>query len=259
MDDGPAARRAHDLRATSTTKGLIYRGERMINWCPRCHDRALRPGGRARGRATGSLWYVRYPLVDDATARRRPASTSPSRRRAPRRSRRHRRRGAPGGRALQGDRSGAVRMLPVIERDDPDHRRRGGRDGVRHRRGEGHARPRPDRLRDRPAPRPADHQRDEPRRHDERRRPARTPAWTASRRAQTIVADLEERGLLEKTEPYTPLGRPLLPLRHDRRAADERAVVRARSNGRWPQPAHRGRERRPHHASSRERFEQAST
>ena len=51
--------------------GLIYRGERLINWCPRCRHRAQRPRGRAR-RAEISLWYIRYPLVDghDAEGRR---------------------------------------------------------------------------------------------------------------------------------------------------------------------------------------------
>jgi len=47
--------------------GLIYRGERIINWCPRCQtaisdlevDYEDEPGG---------LWHVRYPIIDDAGA-----------------------------------------------------------------------------------------------------------------------------------------------------------------------------------------------
>ena len=62
---------------------------------------------------------------------------------------RHRRRRAPGGRALRPPASARTARLPIIGRAAPDHRRRGGRAGVRHRRAEGDARPRPDRLRDR--------------------------------------------------------------------------------------------------------------
>ena len=42
-------------------KGLIYRGEYMVNWCPRCHDRALRPGSRRtpKPRATSGTSAIR--------------------------------------------------------------------------------------------------------------------------------------------------------------------------------------------------------
>ncbi len=46
-------------------KGLIYRGEYIINWCPRCHT-AL-SNEEAEGHETqGSLWHLRYPIEEDA-------------------------------------------------------------------------------------------------------------------------------------------------------------------------------------------------
>ena len=44
-------------------KGLIYRGEYIINWCPRCLT-AL-SNEEAEGEETeGTLWHLRYPLSD---------------------------------------------------------------------------------------------------------------------------------------------------------------------------------------------------
>jgi valyl-tRNA synthetase len=45
--------------------GLIYRGERIINWCPRCQT-ALSDLEVEHEETQGHLWYVRYPLLDDA-------------------------------------------------------------------------------------------------------------------------------------------------------------------------------------------------
>jgi valyl-tRNA synthetase len=45
-------------------KGLIYRGERIINWCPRCAT-ALSDLEVDHQDINGRLWYVRYPLVED--------------------------------------------------------------------------------------------------------------------------------------------------------------------------------------------------
>ena len=55
-------------------KGLIYRGEYIINWCPRCHT-AL-SNEEAEGEETeGRLWHIRYPLVGvDAAAASASAS-----------------------------------------------------------------------------------------------------------------------------------------------------------------------------------------
>ncbi len=43
--------------------GLIYRGERIINWCPRCQT-ALSDLEVEHHDHQGNLWYVRYPLLD---------------------------------------------------------------------------------------------------------------------------------------------------------------------------------------------------
>jgi valyl-tRNA synthetase len=45
-------------------KGLIYRGERIINWCPRCAT-ALSDLEVEHQDIQGHLWYVRYPLAGE--------------------------------------------------------------------------------------------------------------------------------------------------------------------------------------------------
>jgi valyl-tRNA synthetase len=61
LDEGPQ-------RAVRTTfkrlydDGLIYRGERLINWCPRCRT-ALSDLEVEHEDQESSLWYIRYPLV----------------------------------------------------------------------------------------------------------------------------------------------------------------------------------------------------
>ncbi len=63
LDEGPQ-------RAVRTTfaklyhEGLIYRGERIINWCPRCQT-ALSDLEVEHKEHASHLWYVRYPLLDD--------------------------------------------------------------------------------------------------------------------------------------------------------------------------------------------------
>ncbi|HZP25948.1 MAG TPA: valine--tRNA ligase, partial [Dehalococcoidia bacterium] len=67
MDEGPQ-------RAVRTTfvnlyhDGLIYRGERIINWCPRCRT-ALSDLEVEYEEEDGHLWYVRYPLLDESGQR----------------------------------------------------------------------------------------------------------------------------------------------------------------------------------------------
>jgi valyl-tRNA synthetase len=62
MDEGPS-------RAVRTTflrlyeKGLIYRGVRITNWCPRCTT-ALSDLEVDHQDVTGHLWYIKYPLSD---------------------------------------------------------------------------------------------------------------------------------------------------------------------------------------------------
>ncbi len=48
-------------------KGLIYRGDRLINWCPKCHT-ALSDAEVEYEEQQSNLWYYKYPVVgeDDA-------------------------------------------------------------------------------------------------------------------------------------------------------------------------------------------------
>ncbi|MGW8283325.1 MAG: class I tRNA ligase family protein, partial [Gemmatimonadota bacterium] len=45
-------------------KGLIYRGNYIINWCPRCQT-ALSNEEAEHEEIEGNLWHIRYPLADD--------------------------------------------------------------------------------------------------------------------------------------------------------------------------------------------------
>ena len=48
--------------------GLIYRGDYMINWCPRCRT-ALSDIEVEHREKKGKLWDIKYPLIDTATGR----------------------------------------------------------------------------------------------------------------------------------------------------------------------------------------------
>jgi len=62
LDDGPSrAVRTAFMRLYN--KGLIYRGERIINWCPRCAT-ALSDLEVDHKDIQGHLYYVRYPLAE---------------------------------------------------------------------------------------------------------------------------------------------------------------------------------------------------
>ena len=61
LDEGPSkAVRTAFVRLYD--KGLIYRGERMINWCPRCRT-ALSDLEVEHKDIVGHLYYIRYPLA----------------------------------------------------------------------------------------------------------------------------------------------------------------------------------------------------
>ena len=142
MDEGLVARRPRRVRALYED-GLIYRGERLVNWCP------TRPTGLSDSEVEHEDVDGRARHVPLPAHRRERASTSP--RRASRRC------SATPGIAVHPDDeryaawSGRRSRIPFDGREHPDRRRRGRRSGVRHRRGEGHARARPERLRDRAA------------------------------------------------------------------------------------------------------------
>ncbi|MBN1780643.1 valine--tRNA ligase [bacterium] len=44
-------------------KGLIYKGTRLINWCPRCHT-ALADEEAPNTDIQGNFWHIRYPIQD---------------------------------------------------------------------------------------------------------------------------------------------------------------------------------------------------
>ncbi|NOU08389.1 MAG: valine--tRNA ligase, partial [Nitrospira sp.] len=56
--------------------GLIYRGERLINWCPRCLT-ALSDIEVEHEEVKGKLYHLRYPLVDDPNTGLIVATTRP--------------------------------------------------------------------------------------------------------------------------------------------------------------------------------------
>ncbi|MDR4468064.1 MAG: valine--tRNA ligase [Nitrospira sp.] len=56
--------------------GLIYRGERLINWCPRCLT-ALSDIEVEHEDAKGKLYSIRYPLADDPSTQLTVATTRP--------------------------------------------------------------------------------------------------------------------------------------------------------------------------------------
>ncbi len=44
--------------------GLIYRDNRLINWCPRCHT-ALSDIEVEHEEKKGHLWHIRYPVAGE--------------------------------------------------------------------------------------------------------------------------------------------------------------------------------------------------
>ncbi|MDH4227654.1 MAG: valine--tRNA ligase [Deltaproteobacteria bacterium] len=57
-------------------EGLIYRDERLINWCPRCHT-ALSDIEVEHEESAGKLYHIRYHLSDDETKFLTVATTRP--------------------------------------------------------------------------------------------------------------------------------------------------------------------------------------
>ncbi len=63
LDEGPS-RAVRTAFVNLYNKGLIYRGERIINWCPRCAT-ALSDLEVDHKDLQGHLYYVKYPLAED--------------------------------------------------------------------------------------------------------------------------------------------------------------------------------------------------
>ncbi len=62
LDEG-LSRAVREAFVTLYEQGLIYRGARMINWCPRCGT-GLSDLEVQREETQGHLWYIRYPEPD---------------------------------------------------------------------------------------------------------------------------------------------------------------------------------------------------
>ena len=181
MDDG-SAKAVRTAFERLYREGHAYRTEALVNWCPGCRtsvsDLEVIPTPE-----TGTLWSVRYHLLDAATGEPDPDADDHGRHDPARDDpRRHGRRRPPGRPALRGARR-ADRADPVRRSRRADHRGRRRGPGVRDRRREDHAGPRPRRPRDGPATRPR--RPDDPRRRRHgRRAPARpTTASTGTRPA----------------------------------------------------------------------------
>ncbi len=75
LDKGPS-RAVRTAFVNLYFKGLIYRGERIINWCPRCAT-ALSDLEVNHQELTGNLYYVRYPLAENNDTYITVATTRP--------------------------------------------------------------------------------------------------------------------------------------------------------------------------------------
>ena len=62
MDEG-CSRAVREVFVNLYNKGLIYRGFRIINWCPNCRT-ALSDAEVEYTEQAGSFWHIRYPLKD---------------------------------------------------------------------------------------------------------------------------------------------------------------------------------------------------
>jgi valyl-tRNA synthetase len=62
MDEG-LSRAVREVFVRLYEDGLIYRGRRLINWCPRCHS-ALADDEVEHQEVAGKIWHIRYPLKD---------------------------------------------------------------------------------------------------------------------------------------------------------------------------------------------------
>jgi valyl-tRNA synthetase len=75
MDEG-LSKAVREVFVRLYEEGLIYRGERLINWCPRCLT-ALSDIEVEHEEVKGKLFHIRYPLSDDPSASLVVATTRP--------------------------------------------------------------------------------------------------------------------------------------------------------------------------------------
>lgn len=62
MDEG-LSRAVEEVFIRLYNKGLIYRGERIINWCPRCAT-SISDAEVEYEEKKGNLWHIKYPVKD---------------------------------------------------------------------------------------------------------------------------------------------------------------------------------------------------
>ncbi len=62
MDEG-CSKAVQEVFLKLYNKGLIYRGERIINWCPHCKT-SLSDAEVEYEEKAGAFWHIRYPLAD---------------------------------------------------------------------------------------------------------------------------------------------------------------------------------------------------
>jgi valyl-tRNA synthetase len=75
MDEG-LSQAVREVFVRLYEEGLIYRGERLINWCPRCHT-ALSDIEVEHEDEKGKLYHIAYPLSQNPSVRLMVATTRP--------------------------------------------------------------------------------------------------------------------------------------------------------------------------------------
>jgi valyl-tRNA synthetase len=75
MDDGLSAA-VREVFVRLYEEGLIYRGERLINWCPRCRT-ALSDIEVEHEERKAKMYHIQYPLADDPSVYLTVATTRP--------------------------------------------------------------------------------------------------------------------------------------------------------------------------------------
>jgi len=63
--DEPYSEAVYEVFVRLYEKGLIYKGKRIINWCPRCKT-ALSDEEATHKEINGWLYYIKYPVVKEA-------------------------------------------------------------------------------------------------------------------------------------------------------------------------------------------------
>ena len=61
--DGGCSKAVKEVIVKLYNEGLIYRGERMINWCPNCKT-SISDAEVDFAEKDGNFWHIRYPLAD---------------------------------------------------------------------------------------------------------------------------------------------------------------------------------------------------